>query len=79
MYQLLLGKISDLSADDLPPEIFRLAPVDIRRQRWLAGRVLLSRVFSQLPEITYGQHGKPAFHDGTSFWFNFSHSGDDLV
>ena len=74
-----MGKISDFSATDLPPDIARLAPEGIRRQRWLAGRVLLSRVFPQLPEITYGLHGKPAFCDGTSFWFNFSHSGDDIA
>lgn len=79
MYQLLLGKISDLSAHYLPPEISQSAPEGVRRLRWLAGRVLLSRVFPQLPEITYGPHGKPAFCDGTSFWFNFSHSGDDIA
>ncbi len=79
MHQLLLGKISDFSADALPPEITRLAPEGIRRQRWLAGRVLLSRFFPQLPEITYGPHGKPAFHEETPVWFNFSHSGDDIA
>ncbi len=79
MHQLLLGKISDFSADALPPEITRLAPEGVRRQRWLAGRVLLSRFFPQLPEITYGPHGKPAFHEETPVWFNFSHSGDDIA
>lgn len=79
MYRLLLGKISDLSAHHLPPEIIQSAPEGVRRLRWLAGRVLLSRIFPKLPEISYGQYGKPAFSDGTPLWFNLSHSGDYIA
>ena len=50
-----------------------------RRARWLAGRVLLSHTLSPLPEIVYGEQGKPAFSPETSLWFNLSHSGDDIA
>ncbi|MDG2903657.1 4'-phosphopantetheinyl transferase AcpT, partial [Vibrio parahaemolyticus] len=50
-----------------------------RRERWLAGRALLSHTLSPLPEIIYGEQGKPAFAPEMPLWFNLSHSGDDIA
>ncbi|POT55496.1 4'-phosphopantetheinyl transferase AcpT [Citrobacter amalonaticus] len=79
MYRIVLGKVSTLSAGELPGEITIRAPEGARRARWLAGRVLLSRALSPLPEIIYGEQGKPAFAAQTPLWFNLSHSGDDIA
>lgn len=79
MYRIVLGKVSTLSAGTLPPALFEQAPQGARRERWLAGRVLLSHTLSPLPDIIYGEQGKPAFTAGTPLWFNLSHSGDDIA
>lgn len=79
MYRIVLGKVSTLSAGTLPSALTDLAPQGPRRARWLAGRVLLSHTLSPLPEIVYGEQGKPAFSPETSLWFNLSHSGDDIA
>ncbi len=79
MYRLVLGNVSTLSADKLPSALIDHAPQGARRARWLAGRILLSRIFSPLPEIIYGEQGKPAFTADTPLWFNLSHSGDDIA
>ncbi|MEA7178502.1 hypothetical protein ONK20_24825, partial [Salmonella enterica subsp. enterica serovar Montevideo] len=36
------------------------APQGVRRASWLAGRVLLSRALSPLPEMVFSEQGKPA-------------------
>lgn len=74
-----LGKVSTLSAAPLPPGLREQAPQGPRRERWLAGRALLSHTLSPLPEIIYGEQGKPAFAPETPLWFNLSHSGDDIA
>lgn len=81
MYQLVLGKISTLTADPLVSALADSAPQGARRARWLAGRTLLARALSpaSLPEIVFGDQGKPAFVDAKPFWFNLSHSGDDIA
>lgn len=79
MYRLLLGKISTLSTRALPPALSALAPQGARRAGWLAGRALLYQAVTPLPEIIYAEQGKPGFSDGTSLWFNLSHSGDDIA
>lgn len=79
MYQILLGKVSTLSTGVLPPALTEQAPQGARRARWLAGRVLLSHALSPLPEIVYGEQGKPAFAPQHALWFNLSHSGDDIA
>ncbi len=40
---------------------------------------MLSHTLSPLPEIIYGEQGKPAFAPETPLWFNLSHSGDDIA
>ena len=79
MYRIVLGKVSTLSAAPLPPALREQAPQGPRRERWLAGRALLSHTLSPLPEIIYGEQGKPAFAPETPLWFNLSHSGDDIA
>lgn len=79
MYQVVLGKVSTLSAGQLPDALIAQAPQGVRRASWLAGRVLLSRALSPLPEMVYGEQGKPAFSAGTPLWFNLSHSGDTIA
>lgn len=79
MYRLILGKVSALSAGNLPPALIERAPLGSRRASWLAGRVLLSHILSPLPEILYGAQGKPTFTSKISLWFNLSHSGDDIA
>lgn len=79
MYRVVRGKISTLSAGDLSPALISQAPQGARRASWLAGRALLSRLFSPLPEIIYGEQGKPLFSGSTEWWFNLSHSGDDIA
>lgn len=79
MYQIVLGKVSTLSAGQLPDALIAQAPQGVRRASWLAGRVLLSRALSPLPEMVYGEQGKPAFSAGTPLWFNLSHSGDTIA
>ncbi|MRS91592.1 4'-phosphopantetheinyl transferase AcpT [Enterobacteriaceae bacterium RIT714] len=81
MYQVFLGKISTLCADSWTLALADQAPKSAQRDRWLAGRGLLSRVLApqKLPEIVYGEQGKPAFVDHKPYWFNLSHSGDDIV
>lgn len=79
MYRLYLGKISALRAQALPPAIAAAAPSGVRRDAWLAGRALLCRACSPLPEIVYGEQGKPAFAPPATKWFNLSHSGDDIA
>ena len=72
MYRIVLGKVSTLSAAPLPPGLREQAPQGPRRERWLAGRALLSHTLSPLPEIIYGEQGKPAFAPETPLWFNLS-------
>ena len=81
MHRVVLGKISDLQQPPLPPALWQLAPPGPPRAAWLAGRVLLSRMLSPLPlpEIVYGDNGKPAFQADVPLWFNISHSGDDIA
>lgn len=79
MYRIVHGKVSVLSAGELPAAMKEQAPQGVRRARWLAGRVLLSHALSPLPNIIYGEQGKPAFSADTPLWFNLSHSGDDIV
>jgi len=81
MYQFLLGKISTLSADPLASALAEQAPQGARRTPWLAGRTLLARALSPspVPEIIFGEQGKPAFIDAHPYWFNLSHSGDDIA
>lgn len=81
MYQFILGKISTLSAGPLALAYTEQAPQGARRAAWLAGRTLLARALSPspLPEIVFGEQGKPAFADAHPFWFNLSHSGDDIA
>ncbi|MEJ5069131.1 4'-phosphopantetheinyl transferase AcpT [Enterobacter sp. MYb186] len=81
MYQFLLGKISTLSADPLASALAEQAPEGVRRTPWLAGRTLLARALSPspVPEIVFGEQGKPAFVDAHPYWFNLSHSGDDIA
>ena len=79
MYRLMLGKMSALSASELPPALIEHAPMGARQASWLAGRILLSHIRSPLPEILYGTQGKPAFASKTPLWFNLSHSGDDIA
>ena len=54
MYRIVLGKVSVLSAGELPAAMKEQAPQGVRRARWLAGRVLLSHALSPLPNIIYG-------------------------
>lgn len=81
MYQVVLEKISELSKQSLPAAVWRQAPEGKHRSSWLAGRVLLSRMFPSylLPEIVYDTNGKPRFPNDISLWFNISHSGDHIV
>ena len=51
MYRIVLGKVSTLSAAPLPPGLREQAPQGPRRERWLAGRALLSHTLSPLPEM----------------------------
>lgn len=79
MYRLILGKVSALSAGELPSALIECAPQGARRASWLAGRVLLSHIRSPLPDISYGEQGKPAFASNIPLWFNLSHSEDDIA
>ncbi|MEH3827698.1 4'-phosphopantetheinyl transferase AcpT [Enterobacter roggenkampii] len=81
MYQFVLGKISTLCADPLASTLADSAPQGARNASWLAGRMLLARALSPhpLPDIIYGEQGKPAFAEGHPLWFNLSHSGDDIA
>lgn len=80
MLQVAVGKISVLSAI-ASSALLEQDPVRSRRASWLAGRVLLSTLFSPdpVPEIVYGPEGKPHFKKDIPRWFNISHSGDDIV
>jgi 4'-phosphopantetheinyl transferase len=79
MYRLFLGKISTLCQKSLPPVLADQAPGGKCRNAWLAGRALLCHAISPLPEIGYGEQGKPGFDDSHALWFNLSHSGDDIA
>ena len=81
MYQFVLGKIPTLCADPLASTFADSAPQSARNASWLAGRMLLARALSPhpLPDIIYGEQGKPAFAEGHPLWFNLSHSGDDIA
>jgi len=79
MYRLFLGKISTLSTATLPPALAECAPDGKRRSAWLAGRALLCHAVSPLPEIRFGEQGKPGFDDNHALWFNLSHSGDNIA
>ncbi|MFG6655788.1 4'-phosphopantetheinyl transferase AcpT [Scandinavium sp. M-37] len=79
MYRLFLGKISTLSLTPLPSGLAQHAPDGKRRSAWLAGRALLCHAVSPLPDIRYGEQGKPGFDDSHSLWFNLSHSGDSIA
>ena len=81
MYQFILGKISTLSADPLASTLAHMAPAGARNASWLAGRTLLAKTLSPspLPEIVYGEQGKPTFVDAQPFWFNLRHSGDNIA
>ncbi|MDI4746031.1 hypothetical protein MJL33_32345, partial [Salmonella enterica subsp. enterica serovar Kentucky] len=41
----------------MPDALIAQAPQGVRRASWLAGRVLLSRALSPLPEMVYGEQG----------------------
>jgi Phosphopantetheinyl transferase len=79
MYRLFLGKISTLSLTALPSALAEQAPDGKRRAAWLAGRALLCHAVTPLPEIRYGDQGKPGFDDEHALWFNLSHSGDSIA
>lgn len=81
MYRVMLGKISAIGDDALPALLLRQAPDGGRRAPWIAGRTLLMQALAlpTLPEIVYGENGKPAFGDDIRLWFNISHSGDDIA
>ncbi|MEW5561756.1 4'-phosphopantetheinyl transferase AcpT [Enterobacter asburiae] len=79
MYRLFLGKISTLSLTTLPQVLAEQAPEGKRRSAWLAGRALLCHAVSPLPEIHFGEQGKPGFDERHTLWFNLSHSGDDIA
>lgn len=79
MYRLFLGKISTLSLAVLPSQLAEQAPEGKRRSAWLAGRALLCHAVTPLPEIRYGDQGKPGFDEGHALWFNLSHSGDNIA
>ncbi|WP_297196842.1 4'-phosphopantetheinyl transferase AcpT [uncultured Pluralibacter sp.] len=79
MYRLFLGRISSLSQLALEPDLVRNAPQGPRRSVWLAGRAMLSRAVSPLPEIRYGEQGKPEFDATHGLWFNLSHSAGSIV
>ncbi|MCU6667369.1 4'-phosphopantetheinyl transferase AcpT [Enterobacteriaceae bacterium H4N4] len=81
MYRFLLGKISTLSADPRASALAEQAPQGARRLPWLAGRTLLAQALSPspVPDIIFGEQGKPAFIDAHPYWFNLSHSGDDIA
>jgi len=79
MYRVVLGSISELCAGSIPPALPSQAPTGARHNRWLAGRMLLSRAISPLPEIVYGEQGKPGFPGDFPFWFSLSHSGDHIA
>ncbi len=67
MYPVVLGKVSTLSAG--PDALIAQRRRGVRRASWLAGRVLLSPcAFSPLPEMVYGEQGKPAFSAGAPLW-----------
>ncbi|MDR7941226.1 4'-phosphopantetheinyl transferase AcpT [Enterobacter soli] len=81
MYQVFLGKISSLSTDCWAQALALHAPTGEQRDRWLAGRGLLSRLFAPqpLPEIVYSEQGKPGFADDYPLWFSISHCDDDIA
>ncbi|MGP3590616.1 4'-phosphopantetheinyl transferase AcpT [Vagococcus sp. WN89Y] len=79
MYRLLLGTISSLCTGALPATLMQQAPKGARRNSWLAGRMLLAQACDPLPEICYGEQGKPMFANDTPLWFNISHSGDRIA
>lgn len=79
MYRVVLGNISTLSTGELPPSLKAQAPQGKRRNSWLAGRVLLARECAPLPDIVYGEQGKPAFAADVPLWFSLSHSGDRIA
>ena len=79
MYRLFLGKISTLCQTALPPALAGQVPDGKRRDAWLAGRALLCHAVSPLPEIRFGDQGKPGFDDSHALWFNLSHSGDSIA
>ena len=81
MYQFFLGKISTLSAGATAAGLIKQAPSGVRRASWLAGRTLLAHALSPspLPDIIFGEQGKPAFAATCPYWFNLSHSGDDIA
>ncbi|MRS16373.1 4'-phosphopantetheinyl transferase AcpT [Enterobacteriaceae bacterium RIT691] len=79
MYRLFLGKISTLSLTALPPVLAEQVPEGKRRDAWIAGRALLCHAVSPLPDIRYGDQGKPGFDDSHALWFNLSHSGDNIA
>ncbi|WP_318367901.1 4'-phosphopantetheinyl transferase AcpT [Enterobacter sp.] len=79
MYRVVRGKISTLSAGEFSPALISQAPQGARRASWLAGRALLSRLFSPLPDLVYSEQGKPHFADRNEWSFSLSHSGDDIA
>lgn len=79
MYRLFLGKISTLSLVTLPLTLAGHAPEGKRRIAWHAGRALLCHAVSPLPEIHFGDQGKPGFDERHALWFNLSHSGDNIA
>jgi 4'-phosphopantetheinyl transferase len=79
MYRLFLGKISTLSLATIPSALTAHAPDGKRRSAWLAGRALLCHAVSPLPELRFGEQGKPGFDEHHALWFNLSHSGDNIA
>ncbi|TCB98734.1 4'-phosphopantetheinyl transferase AcpT [Kosakonia quasisacchari] len=79
MYRVLLATITGLCAQEIPTELKSAAPSGARHNSWLAGRLLLNRVLSPLPEIVYGEQGKPALAGNLPLWFSLSHSGDHIA
>ena len=66
MYRIVLGKVSTLSAAPLPLGLREQAPQGPRRERWLAGRALLSHTLSPLPEIIYGEQRQTCIRAGNA-------------
>ncbi|MFP1592364.1 4'-phosphopantetheinyl transferase AcpT [Escherichia coli] len=80
MYRIVLGKVSTLSAAPLPPGLREQAPQGPRRERWLAGRALLSHTLSPATgDHVWRTRQTCAFAPETPLWFNLSHSGDGIA
>ncbi len=79
MYRIVLGKVSTLSAAPLPPGLREQSTQGPRRERWLAGRALLSHTLSPLPEIVLANKANLHLRRKCRYGYNLSHSGDDIA